>query len=80
MPRYRTRIVEIEAIEWTGSNPQEVLSFAHGTGKMAPDGSIFIDTLEGTMRASKGDFIIRGLKGEFYPCKPDIFAAKYEAI
>ncbi len=40
---------------------------------------ILIDTLEGQMRADPGDWIIRGVKGEFYPCKPDIFAATYEA-
>lgn len=39
-----------------------------------------IDTLEGTMKASAGDFIIRGVKGEFYPCKPDIFHETYERI
>lgn len=38
----------------------------------------FIDTLEGTMRADQGDWIIQGVKGELYPCKPDIFAATYE--
>jgi hypothetical protein len=41
---------------------------------------IFIKTLEGIMCASPGDWIIRGIKGEFYPCKPDIFAATYEAV
>lgn len=41
---------------------------------------IAIDTLEGTMRADLGDWIIRGIKGEFYPCKPDIFEATYEAV
>lgn len=40
--------------------------------------SISIRTLEGTMRAGLGDWVIRGVKGEFYPCKPDIFAATYE--
>ena len=39
-----------------------------------------ISTLEGTMRADPGDWIIRGVKGEFYPCKPDIFEATYEAV
>lgn len=39
-----------------------------------------IKTLEGTMRAEKGDWIIRGVKGELYPCKPDIFAATYESV
>jgi len=39
-----------------------------------------IDTLEGTITASPGDFVIRGVKGEFYPCKPDIFAATYDEV
>lgn len=43
------------------------------------DLAIEIDTLEGTMRAHPGDWIIKGVKGEFYPCKPDIFEATYEA-
>lgn len=41
---------------------------------------IRIDTLEGTMRATAGDYVIRGVKGEFYPCKPDIFEATYELV
>jgi hypothetical protein len=44
------------------------------------DGSLLISTLEGLMRVSLGDWIIRGVKGEFYPCKPDIFAATYERL
>lgn len=40
----------------------------------------FIQTLEGTMRAEVGDWIITGVKGERYPCKPDIFAATYEPV
>lgn len=40
----------------------------------------FIDTLEGRMEAQPGDWIIKGIKGEFYPCKPDIFAASYEPV
>ena len=42
------------------------------------DGSILIHTLEGAMTASPGDWIIKGVKGEFYPCKPDIFEATYD--
>ena len=42
--------------------------------------SITIPTLEGNMTAQRGDYIIRGLAGEFYPCKPDIFAATYEEV
>lgn len=45
-----------------------------------PDPYLRIVTLEGTMVASKGDWVIRGVKGEFYPCKPDIFDATYEAV
>ena len=41
---------------------------------------MFIDTLEGTMRADAGDYIIRGIKGKVYPCKPDVFEATYELI
>ena len=44
------------------------------------DVELEIETLEGTMRADKGDFIIRGVKGEPYPCKPDIFYATYEKV
>lgn len=50
-----------------------------GEGDLAAHMWIEIQTLEGTMRADYGDWIIRGVKGEFYPCKPDIFAATYEA-
>ena len=45
-----------------------------------PDPFLRIVTLEGTMVASKGDWVIRGVQGEFYPCKPDIFEATYEAV
>lgn len=45
-----------------------------------PDGSLMIETLEGTMRAEVGDYIIRGVQGELYPCKPDIFDATYETV
>jgi len=44
------------------------------------DGLVLIPTLEGLMTASIGDYVIRGVKGEFYPCKPDIFAATYEPV
>jgi len=44
-----------------------------------PDGSLFIATLEGTMTAVTGDYIIKGVQGEFYPCKPDIFKQTYDA-
>lgn len=49
-----------------------------GAWEYCHDGGIDIKTLEGTMHASPGDWIIRGVKGELYPCKPDIFEATYE--
>ena len=52
----------------------------NGIGYVPPLGELYIPTLEGTMTAKPGDWIIRGVKGEFYPCKPDIFEATYEAV
>ena len=53
--------------------------FEGRSGRWSGDGLV-ITTLEGEMRADKGDWVIKGVKGEFYPCKPDIFAATYEAV
>lgn len=95
MAYFRKKPVVIEAIQWTGENLYEVMTF---TGKhprwdewfsdfhayetyVRNDRSVFkIKTLEGTMDASPGDWIIRGVSGEHYPCKPDIFAATYDAV
>ena len=84
MPRFRKKPVEIEA--WR-------LPMSDGASRAFdkdPDiifkregGAIIeatISTLEGVMTASNGDWIIRGVKGELYPCKPDIFAATYEPV
>lgn len=49
-----------------------------GFGYTPADGRVYIPTLEGTMTAAPGDWIIKGVKGELYPCKPDIFEATYE--
>lgn len=81
MPFFRKKPVVIEAIQWTGENYAEVLPFigteVEVTGAM---GALIIHTLEGPMRAEPHDWVIRGIKGEFYPCKPDIFAATYEPV
>ena len=60
-------------VNWVnqGKDPEERHAWHNGT-------NIFIETLEGTMRAEVGDYIIRGIQGEHYPCKPDIFAETYE--
>ena len=80
--KYRKKPVVIDAIQWDGKATSQVKQFMlpsmphfdHWDGGM----HVGIKTLEGTMWASPGDWIIRGIKGEFYPCKPDIFAATYE--
>ena len=81
MDFYRKKPVVIVAVQWTGSNVDEVLAFIHtkGSAYRAADHAIMIETLEGTMRADKGDWIIKGVSGEFYPCKPDIFEKTYES-
>ncbi|MCP3683986.1 MAG: hypothetical protein GY861_14995 [bacterium] len=83
MKKYRKKPVIIEAIQWTGENIEEIRGITSGKSceMHASSGgvvNIIIPTLEGDMIASPGDFIIRGIKGEYYPCKPDIFAATYE--
>ena len=86
MSTYRKKPVEVEAINWTGSNTREVDAFfglmqpGEGRGFLHQGTSFLIATLEGAMRCEVGDWIIRGVKGEFYPCKPDIFEATYEPV
>lgn len=75
--KYRKQPVVIEAIQLTVLNIGEVEAFVGGDAGTHPDGGLVIATLEGAMRARIGDFIIRGVNGEFYPCKPDIFAKTY---
>lgn len=85
MAIYRKKPVEIEAFCWTGGPDQEedpewaaeriktgVISFN--------DGKMFIKTLEGVHQANPGDYIIKGVNGEVYPCKPDIFAKTYNYV
>jgi hypothetical protein len=91
MAQFRKRPVVIEAIQWNGytSAFTEWLDPPDG-GSVGfpftivdigtPECCIEIDTLEGKMTARPGDWIIKGVKGEFYPCKPDIFAATYEEV
>lgn len=78
--KYRKKPVVIDAVQWTGKNFNEILGFVDKQLSANGLNEIFIETLEGSMKASSGDFIIKGLKGEFYPCKPDIFEASYEKV
>jgi ADP-heptose:LPS heptosyltransferase len=89
--KYRKKPVVIEAVEWTGNNLEEIIAFTglHPSAEkwswekyeeIVKKEGLKIFTLEGTHFANIGDYIIKGVKGEFYPCKPDIFEATYESI
>lgn len=79
MTKYKKKPVVIEAIRFIGSNHEEIREFI-GQNTLCSDLSIVISTLERDMVAQKGDYIIKGVKGEFYPCKPDIFEETYEVV
>lgn len=87
MSYYRKKPVVIEARQFDGDNADNILEWVNGgydgDAYLIPSGqftgnALIIPTLEGDHRADIGDWIIKGIKGEFYPCKPDIFAATYE--
>ncbi|MET9150060.1 hypothetical protein ABZX82_02075 [Streptomyces griseoflavus] len=80
MARYRKKPVEIEAVQFTDAASADRIRAEFGDGVRFDLGCLLIDTLEGTMRANLGDWIVRGVQGELYPVKPDIFAATYEAV
>lgn len=89
--KYRKKPVIIEAIQWNGDNteeleqfmPKEVYEFClKGFSSIysPSDCELYIITLEGKMKANIGDYIIKGVNGEYYPCKPDIFEKTYEKV
>ena len=93
MAKYRKKPVVIEAIQYTGNNIVEIIKFiqegANGNKSKylrynAKKGEYFIPTLEGKYnvynKLTEGDYIIKGVNGEFYPCKPDIFEMTYEKV
>jgi len=77
---YRKKPVVIEAIKLSNDNVDEVLRFCSNSYIGGMGNNLIIETLEGSMVANFGDYIIKGIKGEFYPCKPDIFESTYEKI
>ena len=78
--KFRKKPVVIEAMQFTEQcNRRELVRFI-ACDFLVENGHIVIRTLEGDMRADLDDWIIKGVKGEFYPCKPDIFAATYEPV
>lgn len=88
MNKFRKKPVVIEAMqlngqtakiaEWLNENGGKFTAVTHPTD--ATKDELFIETLEGVMHAAPGDWIIRGVEGEFYPCKPDIFEKTYERV
>lgn len=82
--QYRKKPVVVEAIQWLGSEPSfaKIKEFVGSKWEPGPMGtrSFYIVTLEGDMLAQENDWIIKGVQGEFYPCKPDIFEATYEPV
>ena len=86
--QFRKKPIVIEAMgPLTNENSVEIAVWCSGSeaprqggGRNVYDGELFIPTLEGTHRASLGDWIIKGVKGEFYPCKPDLFEATYDPM
>ncbi|MGP1429547.1 MAG: hypothetical protein ACTTJX_04840 [Fusobacterium sp.] len=93
--KYIKKPIKIEAIQLKEDNIIEVFDFLDGANyketksveeledfsqEMLKQGYIEIETLEGIMKANFGDYIIKGIKGEFYPCKSDIFQATYEEV
>ena len=80
--KYRKKPVIVEAIVWTGNNIDEIKELAKNAVEhiIFVDNNLYIETLEGNMNVSIGDYIIKGIAGEFYPCKPDIFKETYETV
>ena len=76
---YRKKPIVVEVVQWTGNNHAEICEFIDPeVFEIIPRVGLVIHTLEGDHLASPGDYIIKGINGEFYPCKPDVFAKTYE--
>jgi hypothetical protein len=79
--KYRKKPVVIEAIQYDGSGKSISDIYCNLGNKFSIRGdNLYIQTLEGEMRANVGDYIIKGVNGELYPCKPDIFEKIYEPV
>lgn len=90
--KYRKKPVVIEAVRWLGPAPEAVQALQEWGVPVEPGGPkpedawdaplwpLFIQTLEGRMRCNLGDWVICGVRGEFYPCAPDVFEVTYEPV
>ena len=78
--KYRKKPVVIKALLLEESVESQENAVKWCGGKKGPDGGVYIDTLEGKMYVSTGDYIIEGVNGEFYPCKSEIFEKKHTKV
>ena len=78
--KFRKKPIVIEAVQYDGITTKLPYEMGTAITRSTVGGSCFIGTLEGEMECCVGDWIIKGVKGELYPCKPDIFAATYDAV
>lgn len=82
--KYVKKPIVIEAVQWKGDNRREIFEFCtlsyFNTDFETQDLKLMIQTLEGVMEASIGDYIIKGIQGEFYPCKEEIFKLTYDEV
>ena len=79
MKKYRKLPVEVEALQWTGNNAKEMSDFTQIAIPWIAE-HLHIHTSRGIMRASIGDWVIKGIEGELYPCKDSIFQKSYELV
>lgn len=81
MPYFRKKPVVIEAVKWTGNIADIIALVGHALPTYdGIDGALRISTLEGDMALRRGDWLIKGVKGEIYPCRADIFEQTYEQV
>ena len=78
MSKFRKKPIVIEAFKWGTDEVPQWWKNLKGVNMNIDSGTVYIPTLEGTMSARSGDYIIQGVNGEVYPCKPDIFEKTYE--
>ena len=86
--KFRKKPIEVDAIQYNGENSEEIIEFATRFSSKrhieemtdAKGNYLMVKTLQGYMAAPINDWIIKGVKGEFYPCKPDIFGQTYESV
>lgn len=78
--KFRKKPVVIDAVQWFKDGDHPAVKIHQSGGQLQVTGQAYIETLEGPLLVTPGDWIITGVKGEHYPCKPDIFDATYEAV